>query len=1228
MCISTQGGREMLVRTKNGLLLRIVSLVVVCLFVFSNFAIADVISSSKLRPQSKQEEPGKKEGLETDLQIEYLNNNPPQDGNLIVLKRGKGLFNFGVFPQRIAINNGTAHGNNYDKEGNLIQTKMNLVGTRAIADELERYGIKIVQHGITGTPIQNLNYLVAAGMRSGHVGTNWQNIIWEVLVEEAKTDPAIRNLVNRMIDATIATDKKGKYGVKPRTAEEAESLYVAGKDKKLDQLLGKELKNILGAFREELLNLPDDSINEKIHQATKLSAIDHMKGLGSVGTATIVNKFLDSGLAMPVKKSDSFKLGFEPEYFVQDDISSQTSVKTAAVLTIRGQRGKALGVTDKKEIADIKVMADAMAKQIYESIIAQDTILRVRVSEGFGRDEVAESFKANDVIVATNLQDEYGDIKKAIEGGATSYTSKAGKTYNIEDAIIDVIEGTNVFVTNVDNKPLAQLKDSESGATSVIVTGKGVGALGNCPDVYVDSIFTTVSKNRRIEFVENPLDPELTAQNPEKTEEVLFRIAEANDITINDLEVVLMDRPREAQRLAALKEVQKKYKGLDIVQIKDGTVAHALLATFGRRQGKHKVFMSVGGSPEGFMNLAVAGLFAQEGAVGSLRIYSSKLNKDADGKTDMKDLSRRYIFSDEEQADIRKLRPEDAEQILRGEKLFTQEDVKGEVKGSFAFITNNGVFRVEGVKANDVNDATVTSLRIGKINGKPCVWSESKFVPSVGMPETLVPKPKFVYNRGPDYSSVKGRDLFQALEGTDKAIMCANIRHFLSVKGIIEAAKQIDSFVIFQQALSELGYTFPGGFKLANATEFANRIKEICRQNGFKNFAIKGDHITVKVDEAFLKDKVAQDRVAALFEKILAEEKLEVREKIFKDEYQAISNLQNPTATDTNYRNALKSIDGAFNLVKTEVAADYTVFALDASFMPMRLNALISAFLAGYIPEDCGLEAEVGEIGGNENSTVSEALELLTGIKYREKVFVDAQGSKYSKLVKQSPVLTVVDELGLDKDKISDASKDAHKKGDKIYPFVINALELLSGSPDGLVELQNIKEQLSGQGNIKFVLHIARDGLSQAEADAIGDGVLQKINEKNGNYTAVAKDDVMIVAGKDPKTISMLVKARFGNTDIYRVIGSKEYVKSFENVKGIILNPADISKGQMTLMADALKVAVESTTGEVRQEYLEKLNAIVDKTTGDINIMPRVVSPKVVTAVDKYEKEVVAFIGV
>ena len=59
-------------------------------------------------------------------------------------------------------------------------------------------------------------------------------------------------------------------------------------------------------------------------------------------------------------------------------------------------------------------------------------------------------------------------------------------------------------------------------------------------------------------------------------------------------------------------------------------------------------------------------------------------------------------FTPEEKAEIIKLRPNDAEQILDGVKLFTQEDVIGDVEGSFAFITNNGVFKQGGVSLKGI----------------------------------------------------------------------------------------------------------------------------------------------------------------------------------------------------------------------------------------------------------------------------------------------------------------------------------------------------------------------------------------------------------------------------------------------------------------------------------------------------------------------------------------------
>ncbi len=438
------------------------------------------------------------------------------------------------------------------------------------------------------------------------------------------------------------------------------------------------------------------------------------------------------GVSASLTSSTKFKIGSEPKQPVADSISTKTSSLAAAVLTKCGLRGKVrrLGLdkvnpADKQKIGEIKDEADGIAKKIYEAIVKiAGVVLRVRASEGFGRDDVAESFKANDVV------------------GPDVITGKEP----VHDAIIDVIEGTNAFVSDVEGKSLAELEPWKAGATSVIVTGLGVGSLGNCPDIYVDSIVTLVPPEHR-EMMSNLLDPEITTEEPLLTEEqrqkygdilekaqeeriewFLSQLADVNGITIGDLEVVLMDRSRETQRLAALRKIKKKYPGLEITTIKDGTVIHALSATFGRKQGKHKVIMTVGAAPEGFMNLAVAGVFRDQGALASVRVYSENVNTAVSGEKAV-DLDQRYAFSEEEtegENGIRHLRPADCEEIIAGRKLFTQNDVQGEGEGSFAFISHNGVFGVEGARELADGRYQVTILRVTRIAGEPCVWFEEK----------------------------------------------------------------------------------------------------------------------------------------------------------------------------------------------------------------------------------------------------------------------------------------------------------------------------------------------------------------------------------------------------------------------------------------------------------------------------------------------------------------------
>ena len=246
---------------------------------------------------------------------------------------------------------------------------------------------------------------------------------------------------------------------------------------------------------------------------------------------------------------------------------------------------------------------------------------------------------------------------------------------------------------------------------------------------------------------------------------------------------------------------------------------------------------------------------------------------------------------------------------------------------------------------------------------------------------------------------LKGRALFAALEVTEQGrqavTMATNIRTPLSLPGIIEAAIQTGSVVVFQQAMTELGYTWPEGYDPGNAHKFVEMVSEVCTRYGFLNYVPKGDHVTVRVDKAFLQDEAAQQTVLELFQEILGEQDVEAREAKFAA---ALDNEQ--YMQDANVVNAMAAIKKAYDLLKAEVDAGMTIFALDASFMPMRLNIVITAFLAGFIPEDCSIEAEVGEIGGERNSTIADALELITGIRYEEIVKTDLQtGALYSELV-------------------------------------------------------------------------------------------------------------------------------------------------------------------------------------------------------------------------------------
>jgi len=85
----------------------------------------------------------------------------------------------------LAIANGAKHGVTVDAEGKIVpQLKINLKRTVEIADAIKAEGFttRIVQHGITGTPLHLIAEKFPKGkILKGNVGTFWMLLVWDIL---------------------------------------------------------------------------------------------------------------------------------------------------------------------------------------------------------------------------------------------------------------------------------------------------------------------------------------------------------------------------------------------------------------------------------------------------------------------------------------------------------------------------------------------------------------------------------------------------------------------------------------------------------------------------------------------------------------------------------------------------------------------------------------------------------------------------------------------------------------------------------------------------------------------------------------------------------------------------------------------------------------------------------------------------------------------------------------
>ena len=186
------------------------------------------------------------------------------------------------------------------------------------------------------------------------------------------------------------------------------------------------------------------------------------------------------------------------------------------------------------------------------------------------------------------------------------------------DIALDPLEGTTITAKGL------------TGALAVIAFATEGGFL-NAPDVYMDKIAVGGELPDSLVDLDSSLGDNLKA------------LAEAKGREVNGLVACILDRPRHADAIAAVREV-----GAGIVLIPDGDIA-GVIATATPETGVD-IYMGIGGAPEGV--LAAAALRCIGGQMqGRLQFQ----NDDEKGRAEslgIADLDHKYLLEDLASGDV------------------------------------------------------------------------------------------------------------------------------------------------------------------------------------------------------------------------------------------------------------------------------------------------------------------------------------------------------------------------------------------------------------------------------------------------------------------------------------------------------------------------------------------------------------------------------------------------
>lgn len=180
-----------------------------------------------------------------------------------------GLNSWGIFPDFLAISNGSKHGT-YDSTMGEAEG-IDLERTREIADAITPFGTVIAQHGISGTPLDKVSSFVNFGINKGNVGTLWQNIVFGL-----EMDPSTGNAIVR--DGAYVKDP-GR-GI-PK--ELWEQVVAWGDGQGLSRKSG-DYKKANKPFHDAIMDLPE-MVRESIVDDTAEWARRFIKAFNAEGSA-------------------------------------------------------------------------------------------------------------------------------------------------------------------------------------------------------------------------------------------------------------------------------------------------------------------------------------------------------------------------------------------------------------------------------------------------------------------------------------------------------------------------------------------------------------------------------------------------------------------------------------------------------------------------------------------------------------------------------------------------------------------------------------------------------------------------------------------------------------------------------------------------------------------------------------------------------------------------------